>query len=119
MTEIRDAIQQAKAALSSIAHVNRASLSDDDLVFLLRAEEEIGRFSDTGRVLTAAEVADRSRYELGAEGLSMRLSERKPALFVEQITRVSAAEASRRIRIGSAIRPRVSLLGEVLPHTRS
>jgi Domain of unknown function (DUF222) len=118
MTEIRDAIEQAKASLSSIAHLDRGALSDDDLVFLLGAEEEIGRFSDTGRVLTAAEVADRSRYELGAAGLSMRLSERKPALFVEHMTRVSAAEASRRIRIGSAIRPRVSLLGEVLPPER-
>jgi Domain of unknown function (DUF222)/HNH endonuclease len=68
--------------------------------------------------LSAGEVAERSRYELGAAGLSMRLSERKPVNFIEQVTLVSQAEASRRVRIGLAIRPRQSLLGEVLPPER-
>jgi len=114
MTQITEAIEQATAALSFLAGVDRSTLADTELVELMRSDEQLGRFCDTSRVLDAGEVAERSRYELGAEGLSMRLSERKPALFVEQMTRVSAAEAARRIRIGLAIRPRVSLLGEVL-----
>jgi hypothetical protein len=118
MTQITQAIEQANAALSFLAGLDRSTLADTELVALMRSDEQLGRFCDTSRVLDAGEVAERSRYELGAEGLSMRLSERKPALFVEQITRVSAAEVSRRIRIGSAIRPRVSLLGEVLPPER-
>jgi Domain of unknown function (DUF222) len=118
MTQITEAIEQATAAISFLAGVDRSTLSDTDLVELMHADEQVGRFCDASRVLDAGEVAERSRYELGAEGLSMRLSERKPTLFVEQMTRVSAAEAARRIRIGLAIRPRVSLLGEVLPPER-
>lgn len=115
MTDSLDLLTRAEALLSEVSRVDWLRLSDDGLVAHLRAAEAVGRFADTTRSLVAAEVADRSRYELGAAGLSMRWSERKPALFVEQVTRVSAAEASRRIRVGSAIRARQSLLGEVLP----
>ena len=115
MTPVLDAIRQVTTVLAEVAHVDRAQLADADLVELLKLEEIASRYLGTSQVLTAAEVADRSRYELGAEGLSMRLGERKGPLFVEQITRVSAAEVSRRIRIGSAIRSRVSMLGAVLP----
>jgi Domain of unknown function (DUF222) len=118
MTPIAEAIEQANAVLSFLAGVDRSTLTDTEMAELMRSDEQLGRFCDASRLLDAAEVAERSRDELGAEGLSMRLSERKPALFVEQVTRVSAAEASRRIRIGSAIRPRVSLLGEILAPER-
>lgn len=115
MTAILDLLAQAEALLSEVARVERSTLPDDELVAVLKADEAVGRFADTARVLDAGEVAERSRYELGADGLSMRLGERKPHNFIEQITRVSQAEASRRVRIGQAIRPRQSMLGEVLP----
>jgi hypothetical protein len=114
MTPISDAIEQARAALSTLAGVDRAALCDRDLVALLRADEELGRLGDVGRVLDAAEVADRSRYELGDGGLSMQCGERKPELFIEELTRASRTEVQRRIRIGSQIRPRVSMMGEIL-----
>jgi hypothetical protein len=81
MTGILDQIRQAADLLSSVARVDRALLSDAELVELLGAEELAGRFLDTARVLSAGEVADRSRYELGAEGLSMRCSQRMPVDF--------------------------------------
>jgi Domain of unknown function (DUF222)/HNH endonuclease len=115
MTQILDLLAQAEAALSEAARVDRSTLSDEELVAVLKADERVGRFSDACRVFDAGEVADRSRYELGAAGLSMRHGEPKPTIFVEQTTRVSQSEASRRIRLGSAIRQRQSLLGEVLP----
>ena len=118
MTQITEAIEQANAALSFLAGVDRSTLRDTDLVELMRSDEQLGRFSDASRVMDAGEVADRSRYELGAAGLSMRLSERKPNNFIEQITRVSQAEAARRVRIGLAIRTRQSILGEILPPER-
>jgi hypothetical protein len=118
MTPVLVAIRQVTNLLAEVARVDRAQLVDSDLVEVLRLEEAAGRYLDTARAMTAAEVAERSRYELGADGLSMRFGERTPALFVERLTRVSAAEASRRIRIGSAIRSRVSLGGEVLPPER-
>ena len=118
MTTALDEITQATAALRVVARVDRSTLSDVDLLALLDAEEVAGRYLDTSRVLSAVEVADRSRFELGAAGLSMRYGERKPINFVEQITRVSQSEASRRIRLGTVIRQRRSLLGAGVPPER-
>ena len=118
MTPILDTMQQVFDLLGTVARVDRATLSDVDLVALLAAEEGSRRLLDASQVLTAGDVADRSRYELGAEGLSMRYSQRKPIDFIEQTTRVSKAEASRRVRVGLAIRPRQSMLGETLPPER-
>ena len=118
MTEIREAIQQAAAVLGVLARVDRSTLADSDLVSLLEAEEALGRLADACRVLTAAEVADRSRYELGVAGLSMQYSQRRAVDFIEQRTRTSKAEAGRRIRIGAALRARQSLAGGMLPPVR-
>jgi hypothetical protein len=118
MTPILDTLRQVSDLLGDVARVDRGRLSDADLVAVLAAEEGVRRFLDTSQALSSGEVADRSRYELGAEGLSMRYSQRKPIDFIEQTTRVSKAEASRRVRIGAAIRPRQSLLGEELPPER-
>ena len=118
MPEILVQIRQATDLLSDLARVDRSTISDVDLVAMLAAEEAAGRFLDTSRVLTAGEVAERSRYELGSEGLAMRYSQRKPVDFVEQVTRTSKTEAARRIRIGEAIRARQSFLGEDLPPVR-
>ena len=115
MTEILDLLALAEAALSEAARVDRSTLTDDELIAVMKADEAVGRFSDTSRVFDAGEVAERSRYELGAAGLSMRLSERKHVNFIEQVTLTSYTEASRRVRIGQAIRHRQSMLGEVLP----
>jgi hypothetical protein len=118
MTELLDLYALAEATLGEIARVDRGMLTDEQLIEVLKGDERIGRFVDTSRVLDAGEVADRSRYELGAAGLSMRLSERKPNNFIEQITLVSQAEAARRVRIGLAIRGRQSMVGEALPAER-
>jgi hypothetical protein len=118
VTLILDLLAQAEAVLGEVARIDRSTLSDEELVAVLQADERVGRFSDACRVFDAGEVADRSRYELGAAGLSMRHGEPKPTIFVEQATRVSQSEASRRIRLGAAVRQRQSLLGEVLPAER-
>ena len=76
MTEILDLLTRAEVLLSEVARVDRSTLSDEELIAIVKADESVGRFVDTSRVLDAGEVADRSRYELGAAGLSMRSSER-------------------------------------------
>jgi hypothetical protein len=118
MTPILDTLQQVSDLLRDVARVDRAALSDVDLVAVLATEEGARRFLDASQVLSAGEVADRSRYELGAEGLSMRYSQRKPIDFIEQTTRVSKVEAARRVRVGLAIRPRQTLLSAGLPPER-
>jgi hypothetical protein len=115
MTTVLDAIRQAKAAVSAVSWIETAGVSDEDLVAFVTETEALGRIVDSARAFAAGEIADRSRYELGAEGLSMRYSQRKPVDFIEQVTRVSKSEAARRVRIGLAIRGRQSLLGEQLP----
>jgi hypothetical protein len=118
MPEILDAIEQVTGLLGDLARVERSTLTDADLVAVLRAEAAASRQLDASRVFTAGEVAQRSRYELGADGLSMRYSQRKPIDFIEQSTRDSKAEAARLVRIGTAVRARQSLSGETLPPLR-
>jgi len=118
MTPILETLQQVTDLLAVVARTDRSTLSDADLVAVLAAEEGARRWLDTSQVLTAGEIADRSRYELGAEGLSMRYSHRKPVDLIEETTRVSKAEAARRVRVGLAIRPRQTLLGAALPPER-
>jgi hypothetical protein len=118
MTSSAILLKQATAALGELARVDRANLSDAELIEVLRAEESVGRLLDASRVLSAGEVAERSRWELGSDGLSMKHGHRKPVHFVEQVTRVSQTEAARRIRVGLAIRPRTWFTGETRPPER-
>lgn len=114
-SSVIDPLQQALVLLGEIAAQPTLSLSDEDLCALTSGIESAGRLVDATRLAVAAEIDDRSRFELGKEGLSYRLGHRRGVHLVEQLTRVSQAEATRRIRVGSALRPRVGLTGEVLP----
>ena len=103
MESTRDRIRQATALLAA---VDASSLDDHELCAVTAALEEAGRLLDTSRAIVAAEIDDRSRFELGRDGLSYRLGNRKPVHFLENLARVSQAEAQRRIALGRAIRPR-------------
>jgi hypothetical protein len=63
--------------------VDRAALTDEDLCALVRAEEQASRLLGTCQARSAAEVADRSRFELGTAGLSARNGYRKPVPLLE------------------------------------
>ena len=69
MNEILDLLATADAALREAARVDRSTLSDAELIAVTKADEALGRFIDCSRVFDAGEVADRSRYELGAGAL--------------------------------------------------
>jgi len=118
MSEIQDALRKASILLASAARADFAALDDKEVCSVLSLAEEVGRFADTARVQIASEVADRSRFELGDAGLSMRLGHRMPVHLIEERTRASQAEIFRRMRLGDVIRPRVSFLGELLPGER-
>jgi hypothetical protein len=115
MIQTLDLLRQARALLGAVARADRALLPDDDLIALLGAEEEVGRLLDAARALTTGEVTERSRFELGGEGLSMRHGHRKPVHLIEQVTRASQSEVLRRMRVGAAVSPRQTLLGTSLP----
>jgi hypothetical protein len=92
-----------------------ARLDDDALVAALRETESIGRRVDALRVALAGEAAERSRRELGPDGLAQRLGCRNPVELVQRVTGCSATSANRRIRLGRATRAATSFTGEVLP----
>lgn len=108
-------LEQASALLAEVAAMCLPLVDDDAVVTALRGAEQVGRLADTIRVQVAAEVDDRSRFGLGSDGLASRLGQRRGLQLVTSVTRVSEAEAARRIRLGGAIRQRVMLDGQVLP----
>jgi hypothetical protein len=108
------ALQQALTLLAEVAAAPALHLDDDELCALAVAAEEAGRLVDATRLAAAAEIDHRSRFELGSDGLAYRLGHRRGIHLVEQLTRVSQAEAVRRVRVGAALRPRLGLGGELL-----
>lgn len=108
-------LQRASALLAEVAALPVASFADEEVCALAIDAEVAGRFLDAVRATVAAEIEERSRFELGAEGLAVRLGARRGVHLIEQLTRVSQAEAARRTRLGAAIRPRTSFAGDPLP----
>ncbi len=107
-------LESLSGALAS-SSMGVAGLSDAALCDHLDAVEQLGRLVDSLRITAAAEVDARSGRELGDASLSRRHACTSGAALVEQITRVSASEASRRVRVGRALAARITLTGEVLP----
>ena len=54
----------------------------------------------------AAEIAHRSRHELGHDGLAQRLGARTPQILVQRVTGATAREAQTLVRVGSLVAPR-------------
>ena len=108
-------LEQATSLLKSLVSLPVAGLSDEDLCLFTVEVEQVGRLVDSVRVRSAAEVDERSRFELGSAGLSYRLGHRRGAHLIEQLTLVSEATAIARIRLGAATRPRRSIDGRPLP----
>lgn len=115
MNEAVHELGQAKRLLADAARAGAAGLDDSALVLAATTVEEIGRLVDALRVQLAAEIDERSRYELGRDGLAQRLGESRAVHLIEKLTRVSSGEAARRVRLGRATRPRFGLDGRPLP----
>jgi len=101
--------------LDSIFDAGMGALTDAELVAVVDEVESRGRQIDAMRVRVAGELAERSRRELGSESLARRHGHQSGCLLLERLARISASEASRRIRLAGDTAPRVSLVGEVLP----
>jgi hypothetical protein len=108
-------LEQVATLLSAVIADARAGLTDEDLCLLTSSLEGVGRLVDAGRAFAAAEVVERSRFELGDTGLAQRNGMVRGEHLIEQIARVSPAEVARRVRLGLAVESMVSLTGELLP----
>jgi hypothetical protein len=115
IADVRGALAAvADTVLGPDASVTLVAAGEDELCALAIAVEEAGRLLDAVRVASAGEIADRSRRGLGSASLSTRLGKRDAAHLLESLTRVSPAEARRRIRIGRSVRPGSTLTGDPL-----
>jgi hypothetical protein len=111
------AVSVLEAAEELVRRYDLAALreaSDETLCIDVAEAEALARALSAIQVAGAAEISDRSRRELGTTGLAQKNGCSTPAAFIEELTRISGAEAGRRIHLGSALRPNVSLTGERL-----
>lgn len=110
-----DLLSIAAEALHEANGMPLDGLSDEEAGQALIAVETVGRLTDSLRAATAAEVNYRSRYELGSAGMSRKFGYTRGSHLIEFLTRISAADASRRILLGKAIRPSISVTGTPIP----
>ena len=80
-----------------------AHLCDDDLIETSRVLAEIRRRADAASAAVAAEIAHRSRRELGYDGLAVKLGARTPEKLVQLVTGVSHREAQSLVRVGTMV----------------
>lgn len=90
-------------------------LADDALLEAATALERLGRRLTALQVEVAAEIDDRSRHELGTDGLAAVKGCRNSTELLERITLASSETISKRLKIGRNTRARYSLVGEQLP----
>ncbi|WP_166785640.1 MULTISPECIES: HNH endonuclease signature motif containing protein [Cryobacterium] len=102
---------------STLACAGVRSFDDDGLLQVTGAVEVLGRRVDALRVAAAAEVADRSRPELGTGQLSAKKGCRNAGELLERVTLVSGPTAGRRMQLGKQLRTGLSLGGKPVPPT--
>ncbi|HEY4152587.1 MAG TPA: DUF222 domain-containing protein [Pseudolysinimonas sp.] len=76
-------------------------LSDLALLDAQRSLAAQRRAVDAQAAVVAAEVAHRSRHELGHDGLAQRMGARTPEKLVQQVTGASAHDAGAMVRVGA------------------
>jgi hypothetical protein len=110
-----DILRQAQALLERAAEQPVRDADDATLCAIAEAVESVGRLIDGLRATTAAEIDERSRFELGRDGLAYRLGHRRAVHLLEDLTRTSQADAAARVRLGRSIRAGAGLDGRALP----
>ncbi|MEO6532842.1 MAG: hypothetical protein ABIO06_04620, partial [Pseudolysinimonas sp.] len=97
MTSFGDVLDHVTRVLAGAPSVELGGLRDGDLLVHLASVEQLGRLVDGLRVAAAGEADARSGRERGDASLSRHHQCTTGAQLVELVTRVSVAEASRRV----------------------
>ncbi len=92
-----------------------ASLSDSELVAVNERYCRMRRMLDADQAQLAAEIARRSRPELGPESLAKTQGFRNPTALIAATGGTSTVDAARLVRVGEATAPRQLLSGEKAP----
>lgn len=90
-------------------------LDGDTVLTVLAKTAALGRGVEAILAAASAEVAVRSDPVRGSAGLAARLNFARPSHLIEMVAGVSAATASRLMRVGSRTSPRVTDSGLPLP----
>jgi hypothetical protein len=105
-------MSDSNAVHASLVDVSRpfepprvAGLPDDVLIAQQRTLAEIRRRVDATAATLAAEIAHRSRRDLGGDGLAQRLGVRTPERLVQRLTGTTAREAGAMVRVGTLMTP--------------
>jgi hypothetical protein len=80
-----------------------SALGEPELLGLQRTLAEVRRRVDTASAAVAAEVARRSHFSLGHDGLAQRLGARTPQALVQRLTGSTAREAAALVRVGALL----------------
>lgn len=105
----------AGALVGSFSGHGPRLLDDDSLLLVTAAVENVGRAVDALRVEIAGELSERSRTELGREGLAARKGCRNASELMQRATLISGRSASARLSLGREVRARSSLSGTEFP----
>ena len=105
----------AEAGVACIDPSLVPGLTDAVLLSSLEAAFERRRADDAAISRLAGEVAERSRPELGVDGLARRSGHANAAQLVMAMGRVGKWDADRFCKVGAATAARFSLAGEKLP----
>jgi hypothetical protein len=81
-------------------------LDDAELMESQRTLAEIGRRASAAAAIVAAEIAHRSRPDLGYEGLAQKLGARTPEILVQRLSETSAGDARTLVRVGRLLETR-------------
>lgn len=111
-----EAAPELVAALAAMRAVpaREHTASDEELLADGALVEELGRLVDARRLAFAAQVEHRTVHPIGLP-LAFREGARDGIDLVAHVTRVDRGTAKRRIGLGAALAPNVSLFGEALP----
>ena len=91
------------------------ALSDSELIAVNERYCRMRRMLDADQVQLAAEIARRSRPELGSDGLAKTQGYRNPTALIAATGGTSTGDAARLVKVGEATAPRQLLSGEKAP----
>jgi len=91
------------------------ALSDSELIGVNERYCRVRRMLDADQTRLAAEIARRSRPELGSEGLAKTQGYRNPTALIAATAGTSTGDAARLVKVGEATAPRLLLSGEKAP----
>jgi hypothetical protein len=114
-TSLHSLIAEADSVLAVWRDGDAATLSDSELIAVNERYCRMRRMLDADQTRLAAEIARRSRPELGPEGLAKTQGYRNPTALIAATGGTSTGDAARLVRVGEATAPRLLLSGETAP----